>query len=91
MQSRFTPAACKREQVYLPLNTAYTSSELEYFGADSGATLSVCDPGEVEALAPSAEANGATLETMGPDGADTLKTAAADASIREDGAHRDCR
>lgn len=38
-------AACVQTGVvYLPLNTAYTLSEIEYFVKDSGATLFVCKP-----------------------------------------------
>lgn len=37
--------ACLRiGAVYLPLNTAYTGDELEYFLADAAPTLFVCDP-----------------------------------------------
>ena len=51
--------ACLRKGiVYIPLNTAYTSSELEYFLEDSQATLLVCAPDKQETLAPLAEALG---------------------------------
>ena len=40
-------AACvKAGAVSLPLNTAYTPRELDYFIGDSGAALFVCDPSE---------------------------------------------
>ena len=74
--------------IYLPLNTAYTATELEYFIADSGATLVVCDPSETDALSTIARENGAALRTMGADGAGTLKDAAGDAPVREDVAER---
>ena len=71
-------AACvKAGAVYLPLNTAYTPSELHYFVSDSGATLFVCDPGEVGALASIAEATGCVLKTLGADGAGSFAAMAA--------------
>ena len=48
--------------VYLPLNTAYTASEVAYFTGDCGASLLVCDLGSEAALAP-------TLLTLSEDGA----------------------
>jgi malonyl-CoA/methylmalonyl-CoA synthetase len=63
--------------VFLPLNTAYTAKELEYFVGDSGAALFVCDPGEAEAMAPIAEDAGAKLLTLGADGAGSLNDAVA--------------
>ena len=66
-------AACvKAGAVFLPLNTAYTPSELDYFVGDSGATLFVCDPGEADALAPVAGRTGCLLLTLGAGGAGTL-------------------
>jgi len=58
--------------VFLPLNTAYTATELEYFVGDSGAALFVCDPGEADALADIAAANGCMLHTLAGDGTGTL-------------------
>jgi malonyl-CoA/methylmalonyl-CoA synthetase len=44
--------ACLRAgAVYLPLNTAYTLAELEYFLADAEPRLTVCDPAAEPALA----------------------------------------
>ena len=34
--------------VFLPLNTAYTAHEISYFVKDSGASLLVCDGGDIE-------------------------------------------
>ncbi|MEM7496957.1 MAG: malonyl-CoA synthase [Pseudomonadota bacterium] len=59
--------------VFLPLNTAYTASEVGYFLEDATPRLVVADPGKAETLAPYAEKAGARLETMGVwagDGAD---------------------
>lgn len=50
--------------VFLPLNTAYTGEELDYFVADSGATLLVCDPDREQALAPIAAHHAVRLETL---------------------------
>jgi len=62
-------AACVRAGViFLPLNTAYTGDELDYFVGDSGAGVLVCDPGRAEALAPLAGAHGAALLTLGAAG-----------------------
>ena len=63
--------------VFLPLNTAYTAKELEYFVGDSGAALFVCDPAEAEAMAPVAAAAGARLLTLAGDGAGSLGEAVA--------------
>ncbi|MGV6813101.1 MAG: malonate--CoA ligase [Brevirhabdus sp.] len=63
-------AACVQAGVVLlPLNTAYTPTEVSYFLEDSGSKLMVCDPGSVAGLEPVAQAANARLETLGPDGA----------------------
>ena len=51
--------------VFLPLNTAYTPAEIDYFVGDAEPALLVCDPGQRAALEPVAAAHGARLETMG--------------------------
>ncbi|MEM8759336.1 MAG: malonyl-CoA synthase [Pseudomonadota bacterium] len=51
--------------VFLPLNTAYTASEVGYFLGDATPRLVVADPGKADALAPFAAKAGARLETMG--------------------------
>ncbi|MEL6773460.1 MAG: malonyl-CoA synthase [Pseudomonadota bacterium] len=59
--------------VFLPLNTAYTPTEVAFFVEDAEPALLVCDPSRAEALAPVAAKTGARLETMGiwaADGAD---------------------
>lgn len=71
-------AACiKSGAVFLPLNTAYTPRELDYFLRDSEAALFVCDPVEADELQPVAAATGARLATLGADGTGTLIDAAA--------------
>src|SRR4051812_2345563 len=39
-------AALRAGAVYLPLNTAYTLAELDYFIGDAEPSLIVCDPGK---------------------------------------------
>ncbi|WP_420391479.1 malonate--CoA ligase [Acuticoccus sp.] len=51
--------------VFLPLNTGYTPSEVEYFVSDAEPTVVLCDPKDREAIAPIAERCGARLETQG--------------------------
>jgi malonyl-CoA/methylmalonyl-CoA synthetase len=75
--------------VYLPLNTAYTPTELSYFIADSDASVFVCDPGEVDEVAPIAAENEAILRTMDAAGNGTLKDEASALPVREGVASRD--
>ncbi|MDN2566111.1 malonyl-CoA synthase [Aquibium sp. A9E412] len=49
----------------LPLNTGYTTAEIEYFVGNAEPALLVCDPARDAALRPVAEAAGARLETLG--------------------------
>lgn len=66
-------AACvKSGAVFLPLNTAYTPRELDYFVGDSGAALFVGDPSEETALRGIADRTGAKLKTLGADGQGSL-------------------
>ncbi|MDN3277703.1 malonyl-CoA synthase [Frankia sp. RB7] len=66
--------------VYLPLNTAYTLNELDYFIGDAEPSLVVCDPAKAEGLAPIAAKVKAKVETLGPDGKGSLTEAADKAS-----------
>ncbi|KYK46928.1 malonyl-CoA synthase [Bradyrhizobium liaoningense] len=66
--------------VYLPLNTAYTLNELDYFICDAEPALVVCDPSKAEGLAPIAAKVNAKVETLGPDGKGSLTEAADKAS-----------
>src|SRR5260221_5957583 len=43
-------AAVRAGAVYLPLNTAYTLNELEYFITDAEPSLVVCDPAKAEGI-----------------------------------------
>ncbi|MGX1787333.1 malonate--CoA ligase [Bosea sp. NPDC055332] len=51
--------------IFLPLNTAYTPAEIEYFLGDAEPAVFVCDPAKAEALKPFAEKADAKLETLG--------------------------
>jgi malonyl-CoA/methylmalonyl-CoA synthetase len=66
--------------VYLPLNTAYTLNELDYFIGDAEPALVVCDPSKAEGLAPIAAKVKAKVETLGADGKGSLTEAADRAS-----------
>jgi malonyl-CoA/methylmalonyl-CoA synthetase len=64
-QSLAIYAACVQAGlIFLPLNTAYTASELSYFVEDSGARVLICDPKSQPSLTPLAQTTGAQLETM---------------------------
>ena len=54
--------------VFLPLNTAYTAAEVDYFVGDAEPALVLVDPARADMLAPIAAAHGAKLSTLGADG-----------------------
>src|SRR5690606_24108784 len=58
-------AAVRAGAVFLPLNTAYTPAEVEYFLTDAEPSLFVCAPQRADALLPRSEKAGSRLETMG--------------------------
>ena len=58
--------------VFLPLNSAYTPTEIAYFVQDSGAKLLVCDGRFAEPLTPVAAASGAVLSVLNADGSGDL-------------------
>ncbi len=62
--------------VYLPLNTAYTLNELEYFITDAEPSLVVCDPARAQGIGALAAKVGAKVETLGADGKGSLTDAA---------------
>lgn len=69
-------AACAMAGVvFLPLNTAYTASELEYFITDSQAGAVICDPADQSTLN-SIVKNAATVLTLDADGQGSLTEAA---------------
>jgi len=62
--------------VFLPLNTAYTPSEMAYFLNDAAPLVLVCDPESVDTLADIAHANGVRhVFTLGNDGGGSLRAA----------------
>ena len=71
--------------VFLPLNNAYTPTEIDYFLANATPRIFICDPASQTAYEPLTEKLGVTLETMGvwdnPDtSVGTLLDAGTDAS-----------
>ena len=73
-------AAVRAGAVYLPLNTAYTLNELEYFITDAEPSLVVCDPSKAEGIGSIAVKVGAKVLTLGADGRGSLTEATAKAS-----------
>jgi len=83
-------AACVQAGViFLPLNTAYTPSEVAYFVENSGAGLVLCDPSKEAALAPIAADCGALLMTLGASGDGSFADLAATQPTRFDPVDRD--
>ena len=70
--------ACLRAgAIFLPLNTAYTAGELDYFMRDAHPTLFACDPAQLEKIQPlAAEAGVQRVETLGAHGDGSLAEAA---------------
>src|SRR6267378_927799 len=75
-------ATVRAGAVYLPLNTAYTLNELEYFIGDAEPSLVVCDPARAEGIGAIAAKVGAKVETLGADGKGSLTEAAAKAPAK---------
>src|SRR6202035_2415107 len=73
-------ATVRAGAVYLPLNTAYTLNELEYFITDAEPSLVVCDPSKADGIGKIAAKVGARVETLRPDGKGSLAEAADKAS-----------
>ncbi len=61
-------ATIRAGAAFLPLNTAYTPAEIEYFIGDAEPALFVCRPQSESALRPLAAAAGARLHTLDADG-----------------------
>src|SRR4029453_8604669 len=72
-------ATVRAGAVYLPLNTAYTLNELEYFIGDAEPSLVGCDPSKAEGIGAIAAKVGARVETLGADGKGSLTDDAASA------------
>src|SRR3981189_2393000 len=73
-------ATVRAGAVYLPLHTAYTRNELEYFITDAEPSLVVCDPSKAQGIRAIAAKVGAKVETLGADGKGSLTDAAARAN-----------
>ncbi len=73
-------ATVRAGAVYLPLNTAYTLVELEYFIGDAEPSLVVCDPAKQEGVHQLAARVGAAVETLDAQGEGSLVRAAQDVS-----------
>ncbi|MEH6774076.1 MAG: AMP-binding protein, partial [Cereibacter changlensis] len=58
--------------VFLPLNTAYTAGEIDYFLGNATPRIFLCDGTKAEALAPVAAAHGARLIVLNADGSGEL-------------------
>ena len=73
-------ASLRAGAVYLPLNTAYTLTELDYFIGDSEPRLIVCDPARREGLTAIAKQHGVrAVETLDARGRGSLIDGAAKA------------
>ena len=70
-------AAVRTGVVFLPLNTAYTVQEMEYFITDSDARMVVTGAESAEALRPVTEKAGRVLMLLSTDGSGSLMDAAA--------------
>src|SRR5262249_36907615 len=72
-------ATVRAGAVYLPLNTAYTLNELDYFITDAEPSLVVCDPSKPEGIATISPKVKAKVETLDAGGKGSLTDAAAGA------------
>src|ERR1700729_3055466 len=72
-------AVARAGAVYLPLNTAYTLNELEYFITDAEPSMVVCDPAKAAGIGAIAAKVGAKVMTLGAEGNGSLTEAAAKA------------
>lgn len=68
--------------IFLPLNTAYTAGELDYFMRDAEPALFVCDIARLESVALLAQAAGVPrVESLGEEGEGTLAQVASDRPV----------
>jgi len=75
--------------IYLPLNTAYTAREIDYFINDAEPVIFVCDPSRTQEIRPGEATSGPAILTLSASGAGTLLDAAADAPSFEATAPRE--
>jgi len=77
VENVFLYLAClKVGAVYLPLNTAYTDSELDYFFSDAEPKVIVCKPERADDIRRLASTANATLHTLNTEGGGSLIQAA---------------
>ncbi|MER8392862.1 malonyl-CoA synthase [Mesorhizobium sp. M1340] len=78
----FLYLACLRAgAIFLPLNTAYTLTELDYFFRDAEPRLVVCDPTRASEIGALAQASGAAVVTLGRQGEGSLTDRASEAAV----------
>ncbi|MER8545702.1 malonyl-CoA synthase [Mesorhizobium sp. M0684] len=78
----FLYLACLRAgAIFLPLNTAYTLTELDYFFRDAEPRLIVCDPARVTEIGALAQTSGAAVATLGSKGEGSLTDRASEAAV----------
>lgn len=65
-------ATVRAGAVFLPLNTAYTLNELEYFIGDAEPSLIVCDPSKADGIGKLAAKINAKVDTLDADGKGSL-------------------
>ena len=70
-------AATALGAIFLPLNTAYTADEVDYFLGNATPRLFLCDAAREAVLAPVAARHGARLLTLNADGSGSLTDLAA--------------
>jgi malonyl-CoA/methylmalonyl-CoA synthetase len=70
-------AAVRAGAIYLPLNTAYTLNELEYFITDAEPSLVICDPSKRDGVAKIAAKVNAMVDTLDAAGKGSLTDGAA--------------
>lgn len=82
-------ATARAGAVFLPLNTAYTLAEIDYFVGDAEPSLIVCDPAVQTGMAAIADKIGASVITLDPAGEGSLASAAETASPEFETVQRD--
>ncbi|GAA3845331.1 malonyl-CoA synthase [[Pseudomonas] carboxydohydrogena] len=82
-------ATVRAGAIFLPLNTAYTLNELEYFFGDAEPSLIVCDPAKAAGIAGIAKPIGARVETLDSEGRGSLSEGAAKSATSFPTVHRD--
>lgn len=73
--------------IFLPLNTAYTASEVAYFLEDATPQIVVCDPDRLEEIAPLV--GDTSVLTLGADGEGSLSGKLSDSVISPERRHQD--